>query len=462
MSRELGIQCTELAYVEDSASLFASLAEEPWAVFLDSAHPHTRMGRYDIFSARPSVTIETVNGGGTTVQRREGKCHTKEDPLFVLRRELGETMPAYPGAPFFGGALGCFSYDLGRAIEGLPEQKNRDLPVPDMAVGIYDWAVVVDHQVRRACLVAAHRDPHTREIWDSLVEKFSTPVETPIIDSIAGSMRVNFTRQSYAEAFRRIQGYISEGDCYQVNLAQRLEFLASDNDPWPIYLGLRRRNPAPFSAYMRLPDSTILSLSPERFLRISGEHVETRPIKGTRPRSVFAYEDERLASELRCSVKDRAENLMIVDLLRNDLSRVCLPGSVAVPELFSLESYASVHHLVSTVTGRLPKGAHAMDLLRACIPGGSITGAPKRRAMQIIDDLEPHRRSLYCGSMARIGFDGGMDSSIAIRTLLHVGERFYCWGGGGIVKDSRVIDEYAECFHKLAAILEYFKCVALE
>ena len=234
-------------------------------------------------------------------------------------------------------------------------------------------------------------------------------------------MTSNFDRDSYEEAFRRVQEHIRAGDCYQVNLTQRFSARVQ-GDSWQAYERLREINPAPYSAYLSTPHGDLLSSSPERFLSVSGVRVETNPIKGTRPRARSRQRDVALASELRAIGKDRAENVMIVDLLRNDLGKSCVPGSVIVADLFNIESFANVHHLVSTVRGELPVDKHALDLLPDCFPGGSITGAPKVRAMEIIESLEPHRLNVYCGSIGYVGFDGNLDSSIAVRTLLRHGE----------------------------------------
>jgi para-aminobenzoate synthetase component 1 len=324
-----------------------------------------------------------------------------------------------------------------------------------MAVGIYDWAVVVDHLERRAWLVGQGRDPDTDIKWDALVERFSSlPAEKARAPfRILSPVASNLTHEDYARAFRRIRGYIHDGDCYQVNLAQRFSAAAA-GDPWLSYQRLRIINPAPYSAYLNTPYGQILSASPERFLKVEGGRVETKPIKGTRPRAGHPRLDAGLIEELRASEKDRAENLMIVDLLRNDLSKSCAPGTVKVPRLFDVESYATVHHLVSTVTGELRADRDALDLLRGSFPGGSITGAPKLRAMQIIEELEPQRRGVYCGAIGYVGFDGGMDVNIAIRTLVHSGGVIRFWAGGGIVADSRLEDEYQETFHKAAAMLK--------
>ena len=269
------------------------------------------------------------------------------------------------------------------------------------------------------------------------------------------------TRTEYGGAFRKIKRYLQEGDCYQVNLAQRFSARCEGN-PWSAYKELRVLNSAPFSGYFNFPEVQILSSSPERFLKVVNRKVEAKPIKGTRPRGATELEDQQQIDELKASLKDQAENLMIVDLLRNDIGKSCKLGSVSVPKLFEVESYATVHHLVSTVCGELASGRDSVDLLRGCFPGGSITGAPKIRAMEIIEELEPHRRGVYCGSMGYISFDGNMDTNIAIRTLVHSENTIRFWAGGGIVADSQEQAEYDECFDKAAAILKLLERMRLK
>lgn len=443
---------TELPYFRDSAGLFAVIASEPWSIFLDSGYPARDLGRYDIIAARPSVTLVT-RGNETRVTERNTDFISTDDPFELVKSYLGPQVQNLSGLPFCGGAMGYFAYDLGRRIEKLPEKAQHDIDVPDMAIGIYDWAVIVDHQLRRTWLYSMGRDEQTLANWNALQSIFQTNVaaeDEPI--KVNGEVNANLDREHYARAFHRIKQYIRAGDCYQVNLAQRFDVGLSGSS-WGIYRALRKLNPAPFAAFMNLDNCAILSTSPERFLKVTGGVVETKPIKGTRRRSSFAFEDSELARELLESEKDRAENLMIVDLLRNDLGKNCKTGTIAVPKLYALESYATVHHLVSTVTGRLAKSRHALDLLRGCFPGGSITGAPKLRAMEIIEELEPHRRTVYCGSMGYIGCDGNMDTNIAIRTLVHMQDHVYGWAGGGIVSDSKMAAEYQECFDKVAAML---------
>jgi len=457
------MRLTPLPYRADSAELFEAIADEPWSVFLDSGRPRSTAGRIDILSTRPTTTLVT-RGGMTEIRQFETSpagavTLSPADPFELLRHYLAAdaTSAPQPGLPFAGGAIGYFSYDLARRMERLPNRTLDAEAIPEMSVGIYDWAVLVDHEQQASWLVSAGRDARTAAAWDKLVTLFSKPplagAQTPARRPFqVGKVSCNFSRQSYRQAFARIQRYISAGDCYQVNLAQRFTAPVS-GDHWLGYQALRRLNPAPYSAYLNHPAARILSSSPERFLEVKQGRVETKPIKGTRPRAAAPEADSALARELQTSEKDRAENLMIVDLLRNDLGKVCAPGSVAVPKLFKIESFATVHHLVSTVTGRLAIGGDAVGLLRASFPGGSITGAPKLRAMQIIEELEPNRRGVYCGAIGWLGFNGDMDSNIAIRTLVSSDDRLRFWAGGGLVADSKADDEYQECLDKAAAML---------
>ena len=444
---------TEIPYQPDSSRLFAAIAQQPWAVFLDSGRPSIQSGRYDILAADPYMTLSTF-GGQTEIVDRRGSHRSERDPFELLREALGPISENDTGLPFCGGALGWFAYDLGRRIERLPQIAQDVEQLPDMAVGLYDWAVVVDHHACRSHLVGQGRDRRTKRRWWALLKLFSrthgTVSQRPF--HVTVPVRSNMTREDYGRAFDRIKRYIRDGDCYQINLAQRFSAKAS-GDAWSAYLRLRELNPAPMSAYINTPHGQALSSSPERLLSLRGRRVETKPIKGTRPRGDTPEGDSAMAQELTKSTKDRAENLMIVDLLRNDMSRVCRLGSVKVSKLFDIESYATVHHLVSTVNGELDEGYDALDLLRACFPGGSITGAPKLRAMEIIEELEPHRRGLYCGSIGYIGFNGDADSNITIRTLVYNQGEIRCWAGGGIVHDSDVDAEYQETFDKAAAML---------
>lgn len=440
-----------LPYFEDSALLFAVCADQPWAIFLDSAFPGSQQGRFDIMAYDPVCTLET-RGAITFIRDREGETASSEDPFALLKQRLGQALPSVDDLPFNGGAMGYFAYDLARRIEKLPALAKDAEQLPEMAVGIYRWAVVVDHQKRQTWLLGY--DLSERQVA-RLTEQFRRLPLLRVVDDfrVLATPQSNMDRSAYGRAFARIKHYLKEGDCYQVNLTQRF-VSACQGNPWFAYQVLRKINAAPFSAYLNLPAGQVLSSSPERFLKVSYGQVETKPIKGTRPRKALASEDQRQAAELAASTKDRAENVMIVDLLRNDLGKTCKDGSVRVPKLFAIESYATVHHLVSTVTGELAEGRHALDLLRSCFPGGSITGAPKIRAMEIIEELEPHRRGVYCGAIGYIGFDGNMDTNIAIRTLVHNQGSIRFWVGGGIVNDSDEAAEYQECFDKAAALLQ--------
>jgi para-aminobenzoate synthetase component 1 len=445
---------TELEYSDAVARRFRALADLPWPVWLDSAARGGPSGRYDIVAADPYITLRT-RGQTTEIATRGGAtAHSPSSPFALLRAQLGERCAPVDDLPFCGGAIGYFGYDLGRRLERLPSIAAADVDMPELAIGIYDWAVVVDHEKRSARLVGLGRDPRTFERWPSLLERLAAHGAAKADAPFRVLTRAHSTvsRDEYAEAFRRVQEHIRVGDCYQVNLTQRFEARA-DGDPWTAYLRLREINPAPFAAYLDFPDGRVLCSSPELFLRVAGDRVETKPIKGTRPRAADRERDRALAEALRTSAKDRAENVMIVDLLRNDLGKSCAPGSVRATKLFDVESFASVHQLVSTVEGRLAPGKDALDLLEGCFPGGSITGAPKVRAMQIIEELEPQRRGVYCGAIGYVGYDGNLSLNIAIRTLVQHGDSIYAWAGGGVVADSDVDAEYQESLDKAAALL---------
>ncbi|MHA6194020.1 aminodeoxychorismate synthase component I [Pseudomonas wadenswilerensis] len=435
-----------LPYQADPAAYFARVRHAPGAVLLDSARPGAERGRFDILSAWPLRSLAAQGGesGTAFLQRlRDGLA------------ELGEAqLPVGLELPFAGGLIGYLSYDFGRRLEQLPEIARDDLGLPDATLGLYAWALISDHQLGTSQLLL-HPTLSTEE-RERLVALFNQPVHA---DAGAGfhldaPMRGDLTPDDYRHAFERVQDYIHAGDCYQINLTQRFR-APCHGDPWSAYQALRKACPTPFSGFQVLADgSALLSLSPERFIRVSDGQVETRPIKGTRPRSADPAQDRANGEELLASAKDRAENLMIVDLLRNDLGRTCEIGSVRVPELFSLESYPNVHHMVSSVTGRLAADRDALDLIAGSFPGGSITGAPKIRAMQIIDELEPSRRALYCGSLLYVDVRGEMDSSIAIRSLLVKDGQVCCWGGGAVVADSDWEAEYQESITKVRVLLE--------
>lgn len=443
----------QLPYFEDSSVLFESIVHRPWSVFLDSGYPGSQQGRFAILACDPIVTLVT-QFGETTITRAGIEEVSTADPFVLLKRELSIFATKTTHLPFNGGALGYFSYDLARSIEVLPIHALDAENIPEMAIGIYSWAVIVDHQQRTSWLVGQNISDDS---WVALIQLFSALQPVALAKfKVTGDVCSNMTADEYACAFDKIKNYLREGDCYQVNLAQR--FVANcTGDPWYAYRELRKLNPAPFAAYLNHPFAQVLCSSPERFLSVMDGQVQTKPIKGTRPRKLDSLEDQQQQENLSSSPKDRAENLMIVDLLRNDIGKNCRAGTVKVPELFAVESYATVHHLVSTITGVLDEDQHALDLLRSCFPGGSITGAPKIRAMEIIEELEPHRRGVYCGAIGYIGFNGNMDTNIAIRTLVSSAQTIRCWAGGGIVNDSVMAEEFQESFDKAEVLLRLLR-----
>ena len=471
----------EMSPAPDPVRCCEALEGLPYRLFLDSASTASRFGRYSFLTADP---VAIVRSRGVEVEcldlRTGARREISGDPLVALR-ELVTPYAAEPVSglpPFQGGAAGYVAYDWGLTLERLPAPRYDDLGLPDLVLGLYDWVIAWDHESSRAWVVstgipertadarrarAASRAAFVKQrlggrdsglgIRDSRSRPPSFAVERGWWNP-SFQLRSSFPRDSYLAAVRRVRDYIFAGDIFQANLSQRFE-AATTEPAWSFYTQLRRRNAAPFAAFLDFPEVTVVSASPERFLRVDGHgHAETRPIKGTRPRGVGPEHDAALGQALAESAKDRAENLMIVDLMRNDLSRVCKPHSVRVSELFSLEHYATVHHLVSTVVGELSPGTDAIDLLRAAFPGGSITGAPKLRAMEVIAQLEPSRRGVYCGSIGYWSVTGELDTSIAIRTAVVQDGHVYFSAGGGIVADSDPQQEYMETLDKARAIID--------
>ncbi|GAA4651503.1 aminodeoxychorismate synthase component I [Kistimonas scapharcae] len=455
------LSITELPHLTDSVQWFERLRSLGNALMLDSVARSSGdyRYRYDILTAAPENLYRHKDG----ITWCKSSTSDTWQPLATAPFEtLHAALPSPVDSqqmPFTGGLAGYWGYELNESLE--PGRiKPRRSSHPSMLVGLYLWAVVVDHHTGRTWLVA-HPDmsEEKRHRIEQRLHKPATVfssafhLNTPFSASMSPS--------EYQNAFQHIKDWIAAGDCYQVNLTQR--FSADyQGDPWSAYLALRSASPTPFAAFLDFEELKVLSHSPERLLRSDNGEVETRPIKGTRPRGRDTDEDIATAAELLTSEKDRAENLMIVDLLRNDLGRNCKPGSIKVPVLFGLESYANVHHLVSTVTGQLAEGHDNLMLLRDAFPGGSITGAPKIRAMEIIRELEPVPRSVYCGAIGYISSHGRMDTNIAIRTLVADGQQIHCWGGGGIVADSDCEMEYQESITKVRNLMNVLENMEAE
>jgi para-aminobenzoate synthetase component 1 len=455
------VHAIEIPYEPAPLARFARFARRPYAALLDSARIMDRFGRYSFLAVDPFSALEAKDGRIAL----DGRSFAG-DPFEALRERLAAFPLTHRDGlpPFQTGAVGFLSYDLCHHLERLPRPRADDMRFPDLALGFYDVIAAWDHRDRRAFVLSSgwpEPDPAgrrkravARAEW--LAEQLSGEDSDAqrLARHAAPAIESSFSRPDYERAVQRVIGYILAGDIFQANMTQRFRARMPEGlDPFALYRRLMAINPAPFAAYLNFGETVIASASPERFLSLRNGWVETRPIKGTRPRGETPEEDERLAAELLASEKDNAENVMIVDLLRNDLSRVCRDGSVNVPELCVLEAYATVFHLVSTVVGEMRPGLGAVDLLRASFPGGSITGAPKIRAMEIIAELEPTQRGPYCGSVGWFGLDGGMDTSITIRTYAIKDGWATFQAGGGIVADSDPAAEYEESLAKARALI---------
>ncbi len=448
--------------------IFDLLKDRPMPFFLDSGMDPEKLGRFTFMGSDPFL-IFTSRGRSITVTEGGRRRVFEGNPFDALREllrkyRLDDTNRL---VPFRGGAVGYLSYDLCHFIEKLPSTPANDLDLPESCFGFYDSVIACDVSSGTSYAISTgfpETDPERRlararrrlaelvELADKGASAGVLAGDTPGPAS-GTELRCNFTREEYVRAVQKAREYIISGDIFQVNLSQRFEADLSV-EPYELYRRLRSINPAPFGAYLGFEEAQIVSASPERFLRLTGDAVETRPIKGTRPRGNTPEQDQALAAELLSSLKDRAENIMIVDLERNDLGRVCRFGSVKVTERVILEAFPTVFHLTSTVVGSLKPGKDSVDLLKATFPGGSITGAPKVRSMEIIDELEPTRRSVYTGSIGYIGFDGNMDLNIAIRTFIIKNKKAYFQVGGGIVYDSDPEAEYKETLDKARALVQ--------
>ncbi|WP_334020643.1 aminodeoxychorismate synthase component I [Alteromonas sp. S015] len=442
-------------------ALFERVSALPYSILLDTSGSSKSEGRFNIMAFSPTMVIEAKGG---TVELIDVQNSTRQalalPPFEAVQAKLYARVSnvklhaSFDTAhlPFIVGVAGMAGYDTGRFYETMPNIAKDDYNTPDFAVGLYLCSFIEDTQTGYIYYCSADNRPLDHVFSSFENQSSSTPFK------LTSQFESNLSKDAYEACLDRIHAYLRAGDCYQVNMAQRFS-AGFEGNLWQAYCELRDQNQAPFSAFFNLPQGSIASISPERFLRVKNGFVETKPIKGTRPRFKDKVKDAESAQSLLVAEKDRAENLMIVDLLRNDISKHCRPHSVKVPALFALESYEAVHHLVSTVTGELNKASSPLELLASAFPGGSITGAPKIRAMEVIDELEPHRRNIYCGSVFYMGFREDMDSSICIRTVLAENHKLHCWAGGGIVLDSVPSEEYQETLDKVSKILPVLESI---
>ncbi len=431
-----------------SFEYFEIIKNNDWAVYLNSNNNKYKDQRYDILSSNPIDKIILNHS-------RNSHSDINKDNIFnLIEKSIKKHQCEQDDEiPFCGGAIGFISYDFGNKIHNIQNKNNKDFEFPLVAFGIYDWCITYDY-FKKECYVLYHKK---NDIVDEIInykKQYQGNKEQKTFKSTT-SCESNMNYDLYKSKISKISDYIKKGDCYQVNLSQRFS-LGYEGDEYSIYKKLNKSFASPYSVYMNYPFGNILSFSPERFLSIKNNIVETKPIKGTRPRSDDNDIDKKNIDELRLSEKDKAENLMIVDLLRNDLGMNCKNGTINVEKLFEIETFANVHHLVSTITGVIDEKSNIYKLIKDAFPGGSITGAPKLRSMEIIEELEPDNRSIYCGSIGYIGFDQKTDLNISIRSMLAVDNKLYFWGGGGIVNDSDIRSEYNESIAKVKPLLDTF------
>jgi len=437
----------ELEFCIPSHEYFELIKNNDWAVYLNSNVNKYNDQRYDILSSNPvnKIVLNSEN---------QNSDITKDNIFTLLEKSISvNKCETNDDVPFCGGAIGFISYDFGNAIHNIKIKKNKEFDYPLVAFGIYDWCITYDYLKEKSFILYYEKNNIIDKIINyknvrDKIKKSKTYKSTTSCES-------NMNYDLYKSKISKISNYIKSGDCYQVNFAQRFS-LGYEGDEYSMYKTLNNSFGSPYSAFINYPFGNILSFSPERFLSIKNNIVETKPIKGTRPRSDDEITDKKNIDELKLSEKDRAENLMIVDLLRNDLGMNCKSGSINVDKLFEIETFANVHHLVSTISGEIHNESSIYKLIRDAFPGGSITGAPKLRSMEIIEELEPDNRSIYCGSIGYIGFDQKTDLNISIRSMLAVNNKLYFWGGGGIVNDSDVRSEYNESIAKVKPLLDTF------
>lgn len=398
-------------------------------------------GRYDILSACPydSLRSHSLDGGFDALYARlDAKLHHRPSELDL---------------PFQGGAIGYFSYDLAQALAQIPQTCQTSLKsMPLLELGFYDWAIIVDHQRKTISLLFANTQSDTLLLKNELLKRwYQAPQKAPSF-TVTQDLKPLISREAYSKAFHAIHADIRRGRCYQVNYTQPFH-MGYDGSTWGIYQTIIKKNPVPYAAFLKYDHSDILSFSPERFMSVEKGSLLASPIKGTKPRSPDPRLDLALQHALAACPKNRAENVMIVDLLRNDFGKIAKPGTVSVPSLFAIESYEAVHHLVSHVRAEAREGIGPVDAFLSCFPGGSITGTPKREAMHVIAEQEAFARGIYCGSIGYISNHGRLDMNISIRTITAREEILHLAAGGALVIGSDCDDEYQECFTKMAGIL---------
>ena len=445
-----------LPYLSDSSLYFEAIANDPWSCYLDSGiyddldENIDEKSRYDIIVSNPFIKI-IAEENAVFIEENNQKIIFNENAFDVLEKILARFDVQDTSLPFAGGALGYFSYELTQSSI----KDNKDfVGMPLMMIGIYDWALIVDHKEKTACIASHLINKDTKDYLTTLTKKLKSVRPDNQIFKINSNIKSLLNYEAYDVIVNKILSFIKEGDVYQINISNKY-IVSCEGNSWTGYKKLREINRAPFMAYFHFDDFDILCGSPERFIKSNSERVETRPIKGTEPRDTNPVKDKVNAEKLLASEKDRAENLMIVDLLRNDLSKNCIPGSVNVKALCELKSYSNVHHLESTIEGRLKPDSSLVKMLKDCFPGGSVTGTPKVRSMEIISELEPHKRDIYCGSIGYIGFNHNMDTNIAIRTLVRKNNKLHFYSGGGIVAQSNSKNEFNEIAFKASNIKKW-------
>ena len=438
----------KLNYQSNLGEFVKRLNDEPYLTWLDSCADMGCEGRYDILGFSPLVILSQE--GKLTEIIQSNQRQQKAGDFFFELQEILKTLPTDTAneLPLEHGAMGYLGYDLARQIEHLPEQNQKTSALPDALMCVYQHLIVTDHQKKTTTLIS------TNNITAELQQRLEQPNPATLAPfKITSEFVADDNEQTYQGNFNRLKQHILDGDCYQANLCQRFAG-AYQGDPLAAYLELRQQHPAPFAALQRCPQGSVLSLSPERFLKVRDNWATSQPIKGTIARSTDPLEDQRHQTWLKSSEKNRAENIMIVDLLRNDMSRNCIPTSITVDSLCELKTFSHVHHLVSTISGKLHSTTSSLALLKDCFPGGSITGAPKIRAMEIIETLEPVRRGIYCGSIGYLNANGNFDCNIVIRSLFFEKNNVYAYAGGAITHDSQAQAEYQECFDKIKPLID--------